>query len=222
MTNVGHDLNDNPAPNDLPVPTPSAEASVEAEGPEGNPAIVGVPTFVVGSIALGLVLTGFVSAKAVGASIPIIMTATGIGQIYAMAWAARLAQNAVAAVFGIFGGFWLSYAALVLGLTHGWFGILPADAVATQKLFLLSWLIIIVVLTLVSLRLPLAFTAIFVLVDLALLFVLLGTANASAGETKVGGYLVFAFALVGVYVFADAMSAVTGGKPLPLGRPILH
>jgi succinate-acetate transporter protein len=222
MTSVGHDFNDNPAPHEHPIPAPSVTESVEAEGPEGNPAIVGVPTFVVGSIALGLVLTGYVSAKAVGASIPIIMTATGIGQIYAMTWAARLAQNAVAAVFGIFGGFWLSYAALVLGLTHGWFGILPADAVQTEKLFLLSWLIIIVVLTLVSLRLPLAFTAIFVLVDLALLFVLLGTANASAGETKTGGYLVFAFALVGVYVFADAMSAVTGGNSLPLGRPILH
>ena len=78
------------------------------------------------------------------------------------------------------------------------------------------------VLTLVSLRLPLAFTAIFVLVDLALLFVLLGTANASVGLTKTGGYLVFAFALVGVYVFADAMSAVTGGNSLPLGRPIQH
>jgi uncharacterized protein len=222
MTSVGQDFNDNTAPHEHPIPAPSAIESVEAEGPEGNPAIIGVPTFVVGSIALGLVLTGYVSAKAVGASIPIIMTATGIGQIYAMAWAARLAQNAVAAVFGIFGGFWISYAALVLGLTHGWFGILPADAVQTEKLFLLSWLIIIVVLTLVSLRLPLAFTAIFVLVDLALLFVLLGPANASAGLTKTGGYLVFAFALVGVYVFADAMSAVTGGNSLPLGRPILH
>src|ERR1700753_992395 len=129
MTSVGHDLNDESAPHEHPIPAPSAEASVEAEGPEGNPAIVGVPTFVVGSIALGLVLTGYVSAKAVGASIPIIMTATGIGQIYAMAWAARLAQNAVAAVFGIFGGFWLSYAALVLGLTHGWVRIAPAGAI---------------------------------------------------------------------------------------------
>jgi hypothetical protein len=46
-------------------------------------------------------------------------------------------------------------------------------------------------------------------------------ANAGAGLTKAGDYAVFAFALVGVYLFADAMSAVTGGSPLPLGKPIV-
>jgi succinate-acetate transporter protein len=218
MTSVGQNLDDDTTP----APTPSATESIEAEGPAGNPAVVGVPTFVAGSIALGLVLTGFVSATAVGASIPIILAATGIGQIFSMIWAARLAQNAVAAVFGIFGGFWLSYAALVLGLTHGWFGITAANVVQTEKLFLLTWLIMIVILTLVSLRLPFAFTALFVLVDVALLLVLLGTANASAGLTKAGGYVVFAFALIGVYLFADSMSAVTGGNPLPLGKPVLR
>src|SRR4051794_1504366 len=35
--------------------------------PEGNPALIGVPTFLVGSVALGLVLTGFVPAAAAGA-----------------------------------------------------------------------------------------------------------------------------------------------------------
>src|ERR1035438_113114 len=71
----------------------------------------------------------------------IILAASRMGQIFSMIWAARLAQNAVAAVFGIFGGFWLSYAALVLGLTHGWFGITAANVVQTEKLFLLTWLI---------------------------------------------------------------------------------
>lgn len=188
----------------------------------GNPAMIGVPTFIVGSIALGLVLVGYVPATAAGASIPIIMTATGLGQVIAAVWAANLAQNAVASVFGIFAGFWLSYAALVIGLTHNWFGIKPADAVATQKLFLLTWLIAVVVLTLVSLRLPLAFTVLFVLVDLALLFVFLGTANASTGLTKVGGFFVFSFVAVGVYLFVGAMDEETGGKGLPLGNPVRH
>jgi hypothetical protein len=112
----------------------AAEASIEAAA-TGNPALIGVPTFLVGSIALGLVLVGYVPAT--GASIPIIMTATGIGQVIAAVWAARLDQNAVASVFGIFSGFWISYAALVLGLTHNWFGIVtPADALGSQKPFL--------------------------------------------------------------------------------------
>jgi succinate-acetate transporter protein len=168
------------------------------------------------------VLTGFVPATAVGASIPIIMTATGLGQVIGAVWAATLSQNAVASVFGIFSGFWLSYAALVLGLTHNWFGIGAADAVKTQELFLLSWLVVIVLLTIASLRLPLAFPVLFGLIDLALLLVLLGTANANTSLTKAAGYTVFAFALVGAYLFLDAMSTATGGKALPLGTPIIH
>lgn len=196
--------------------------STAIAAPEGNPALIGVPTFLAGSIALGLVLIGFVPATAAGASIPIIMTATGIGQLLAAAWAARLAQNAVASIFGIFTGFWLSYAALVLGLTHDWFGILPADAQKTQELFLLTWLIVIVLLTVASLRLPMAFTALFVLIDVALLFVYLGTAQASENLTQVGGYFVFSFAAVGAYLFFDAMTTATGGKALPMGNPVIR
>jgi succinate-acetate transporter protein len=204
------------------VARPAVDEEAIAAAPQGDPALIGVPTFLVGSIALGLVLTGFVPATAVGAAIPIIMTATGIGQFIAAVWAAELAQNAVASVFGTFTGFWLSYAALVLGLTHNWYGIKTADVVKTQELFLTSWLVMIVLLTLFSLRLPLAFTILFSLIDLALLLVLLGTANASVSLTRAGGYCVFAFVMVGAYLFLNAMTVATGGKALPLGTPVLR
>jgi len=198
-------------------------AAPEAAAPAaGDPTVVGVPTFVVGSVALGLVLTGFVPATAAGASIAIIMTATGIGLLIASIWAASLAQSAVAAVFGIFAGFWLSYAALVLGLTHNWFGIRADDVVRTQELFLLTWTLLIGLLTLATLRLPLAFTVLFALITLALLLVLLGVANTSTSLTKTGGYVVFLFALLGAYLFLGAMSAATGGKPFPLGSPVIR
>lgn len=206
------------------VTAPETLAPIELEPTEAvaDPALIGVPTFLVGSIALGLVLTGYVPATATGASIPIIMTATGIGQLIAAVWAASRNQNAVASVFGIFTGFWLSYAALVLGLTNNWFGISADDAVGTQKLFLLTWLIVIVLLTVASVRLPLAFTLLFTLIDLALLFVFLGTSNASTTQTTIGGGFVFAFVVVGAYLFLDAMSRSTGGRGLPLGRPVVH
>ncbi|MBM7515693.1 GPR1/FUN34/YaaH family transporter [Nocardioides nitrophenolicus] len=194
--------------------------SAETLVPDGNPGLIGVPTFLVGSVALGLVLVGFVPASAGAASIPIIATATAFGQAVAAVWATRLNQNAVAAIFGIFTGFWSSYAALVLGLAHGWFGIVPADAVRTQELFLGSWLAVIVLLTLATLRLPRAFTVLFGLIDLALLLVLLGTAQGSTELTRIGGYTVFAFVSVGAYLFLDAMSQATGGRALPLGAPI--
>ncbi|GAB3165624.1 hypothetical protein GCM10027258_88700 [Amycolatopsis stemonae] len=189
--------------------------------PPGDPALIGVPTFIVGATALGLVLTGYVPAAAVGASIAIILPATGVGQLVAAVWAAALGESAVAAVFGVFAGFWLSYAALVLGLIHGWFGVSPDAAVATQGLFLIAWLVTIVLLTLTTLRLPAAFTVLFALVDLALALVLYGTVTGSTTATTLGGYAVFAFTAVGVYLFAGAVSAATGGKPLPLGRPVL-
>ena len=206
-----------------PPPARPEEAGAAPHGPlAGDPAVIGLPSFIVGSIALGMVLTGFVPATAVGASLPIILAATAVGQFVAAVWSASLGQNAVASVFAIFGGFWLSYAVLVLGLTHNWFGVTAAAVTSTQELFLTSWLITIVMLTLATLRLPLAFTLVFVLVDVALLLVLLGTANASTASAKAGGYAVFLFAAVGAYLFFGALSVATGGKPLPLGKPVLH
>ncbi|BAS08697.1 hypothetical protein AHiyo4_21190 [Arthrobacter sp. Hiyo4] len=74
--------------------------------------------------------------------------ATGLGTLLAAVWAMSLGQSAVAGIFGIFSGFWLSYAALILGLTHGWYAIPAADTAATIELFLLAWLLVIVLLTL--------------------------------------------------------------------------
>jgi hypothetical protein len=45
---------------------------------------------------------------------------------------------------------------------------------------------------------------------------------ASSGLLKTGGYVVLIFAALGVYLFFGAASAGTGGKPLPLGTPLLH
>jgi succinate-acetate transporter protein len=226
-----------------PEPTPAAEPALDRFAtpvPVANAALVGVPTFLVGSIALALVLTGYVPQTLAGAPIAIIAVATGLGQIIATIFALRAGESAVASVFGIFAGFWLSYAALVLGILHNWYGLVPAqtgtaaaaqtaaaNAAAAniedaQKVFLLSWLILIVLLTVVSLRLPLAFTVLFALVDLALLFVFLGVVNTSEGQTKVGGYFAWGFIIVGAYLFLDAMTAATGGKNLPLGKPVLH
>jgi hypothetical protein len=185
----------------------------------GDPAIVGVPTFVVGSVMLGLALINY--APAAGGALPIIILATGVGQLVATLWAAALGQSAVAAIFGIFSGFWLSYAALLTGLAHGWWGVPPAATVHTVAAFLISWLVIIGVLTLGSLRLPSAFTLIFGLIDVALILVLASTVNSSTGLSRAAGICVFAFAAVGAYVFAGSLSVASGGKPFPLGRPVI-
>ena len=194
----------------------------------GDPSIFGLGSFIAGSVALGLGLVGVVPFGVLGAPIAIILAATALGLLVSAIWCAALGQSAVAAVFGIFGTFWLSYAALVLGLDHNWFAIAATAILATVKLFLVSWLVIVLMLTLATLRLPSAFSVLFGLIALALLLLLLAFAEASAagvassGLLKTGGYVVLIFAALGVYLFFSAASAGTGGKPLPLGTPLLH
>ena len=197
--------------------------TVAVPGPlGGDPAILGLPSFVVGSVALGLSLVGVTPATAVGAPLAIILAATAVGLTIAAVWAAAIGASAVAGIFGIFAGFWLSYAVLVIGLLHGWFGISLLAVVDTEKLFLLTWLIIIVMLTLATLRLPLAFTVVFALIDVALLLLFINTIHASTGLSKTAGYVVLVFAAVGVYLFFGSASVATGGKALPLGKPVLR
>ena len=52
------------------------------------------------------------------------------------------------------------------------------------------------------------------------LLVLLGTEEGSTGLLKTAGYVVLAFAAVGVYVFYGAASLATGGQGVPLGKPV--
>lgn len=207
----------------------AAPAPAAVVGPlAGDPAMLGLGSFIVGSVALGLGLVGVVPVGVLGAPLAIILAATALGLILASIWCAALGQSAVAAIFGIFGTFWLSYAVLVLGLDHNWFAITITAVLATVKLFLVSWLVVILMLTLATLRLPLAFSVLFALVSLALLMLLLAFAEASVagvpstGLLKTGGYVVLVFAALGVYLFFSASSVGTGGKAFPLGKPVLH
>ena len=199
-----------------------AEATPEVTGPlAGDPLSLGLPSFIVGSVALGMVLVGFVSPLGTGASLPIILAATALGLIISTFWAMAVGQSAVALVLGVFAGFWLSYAFLILGLTHAWFGIGVADLKASQELFLTAWIVIMSMLTLATLRLAAAFTAVLGLVDVALILVLIGVIQVSPNLLKAGGATAFLFAAVGIYIFFGSASRATGGKAMPLGRPVL-
>jgi uncharacterized protein len=206
---------------------PEAPPVVEAPAAgywHGNPAALGLPCFIAGSVVLGLALIGVVPLTALSAAVPIILTATSIGLFLATIWAAALGQTAVASVFGIFGGFWLSYAVLSLGLNHNWFAIPLTSVRVTLELFLISWLIVMVMLTLATLRLPLAFTGVFLLVDVALILLFAGfnAIPTSRGLLQAAGWVIMAFAAIGIYLYADTVSQATGGGSYPLGKPALH
>ena len=174
-----------------------------------------------GAVTLDMVQIGVVPATAVGASMPIIIAAAA-GMFLATIWAARTGESASAGISSIVGGFLLSYALLVLGLTHNWYGIAPTAVAGTQKIFVIGWIVIVTMLVVVTLRLPTIFLLLFTLVDASLVLNLLGIIQSSANMTKGAGWVLMAVSAVVVYLFIGAASHDTGGKQFPLGRPILH
>jgi succinate-acetate transporter protein len=197
------------------VPTPAVEAP-----PAGDPAILGLPIFAAGSVALGLALVGFVPAAAVGSVLPIVLAATGLGLLIATLWSAAVGQTIVAGIFGLFSGFWLSYGFLLLGLDHGWFAIPAPNVNRSVELFLITWAVVMFSLTVASMRLPLAYTLVFALVVVALVLLIFGTIDANATLNKAAGYVALVFAALGLYLFLGAASSATGGRGYPLGPPL--
>jgi hypothetical protein len=205
----------------LPGAVPSAAPPPSTAFFAGDPSILGLPIFAAGSVALGLALIGYVPAAAQGSALPIILAGTGIGLLIATVWAISLGQTMVAGIFGLFAGFWLSYSALVLGLNHNWFNIPAEDVERSVALFLITWTVVMGALTVASLRLPAAFTAVVALVVLALVLLIFGTTEANETLTKAAGWVTLAFAALGIYLFLSTASLALGGRGYPLGQPTL-
>jgi uncharacterized protein len=218
MSTVAEPIQPSP-PREPEAATPPSVASLAAAG---DPSILGLPIFVAGSVALGLALVGYVPPAAAGSALPIIFAATGVGLLVSAIWAAALGQTLVACIFGLFSGFWWSYAALVLGLNHDWFKIPAADVTHSVALFQITWAVVMGALTIATLRLPVAFTAVIALVVLALVLLIIGTLNADSTFTKAAGYVTFAFAALGTYLFLGSASSATGGRAYPLGNPLVR
>jgi succinate-acetate transporter protein len=202
---------------DLAVDKPAVDQAPVTR--EGNPGLLALPLVIAGGFGLGLTNTGIVDVAA--AAVPILLSATAVGLLLATVWAAVLSQNVNATVYGVFFGFYASYAALSLGLTNDWFGIGAADVGKTTALWLGSWLLTIGLLTVLVLRLPWTYPLLLAIVDVALVLLLVGNLTGSPAATQAGGWFVFAFvALVGYYYVA-ALWEETGGRSLPLGRPLV-
>jgi succinate-acetate transporter protein len=219
-------------PSPTPSPTPQQpvrlvpQVEEPATGPlAGDPAMVGFPSFIVGAVTIGMVLIGVVPATpfgpVAGAAMPIVLTAA-VGMFLATIWAARIGHTAAAGISGIVGSFYLSYALLVLGLTHNWYGIAVTQVANTQKIFVISWIAIVSLLLLATLRMPVIWTLLFAVVDAALILNLLGIIQSSANMDKAAGWVLMAVSAIVVYLFFGSASHATGGKELPLGPPILH
>ena len=92
---------------------------------------------------------------------------------------------------------------------------------ATTALWTGSWLLTIGMLTVLVIRLPWSFPFLLAIVDVALVLLLIGTLASSSLATHIGGWTVFLFVAVAMYLYVAAMWEETGGSPLPMGRPLV-
>jgi succinate-acetate transporter protein len=197
-------------------------AGAEPATPAADPTILGIPTFTLGALALGLAFVGYIPAAAVGGVLPIVFAATGLGSFVSAIWAMALRQTVFVGILGLFAGFWWSYAALVLGLTHGWYAVPSANVAHVQALFLIAWTAIFFVLLMGTLRLPAIYTALLALVVVAFVLLIIGILSPSTTATKAGGAVALAIAALGAYLFVHAFELALGGRALPLGRPTIR
>ena len=202
-----------------------------AGGAGGDPLVLGLPLIAVGAVALGLQLVGYVSISSNGSPLAVLLGGSGLGLLIATVWASRITHQPASSpwangsslpttVLGSLATFFLSYAVLVLGLTHDWFAILPADATHTVALFQISWIATFAFLALASIRLPVVFTILFVAFIAALAFLLDSTLAPSVTAAKIAGIIVLVIAAAAGYVFLAIASRASGGPEYPIGPPI--
>lgn len=220
---------------DIPVGTAVTEADfgagAEPAGPQevqvgagGDPLMIGIPIFVVGSLVLGITLIG-VNPVPLAGMVPVILAATAFFQLVTTAWALLLGQGMVACIFALFSGFWASLAALLLGLGHNWYGIPPAQVANEELIFFIAWDVIFFFLLITMLRLPVIYPAIVALVVVAVTLVIFGVEFAGSATTlfQAAGASVIAFCALGLAVFLHIGSTSLGGPPFPpLGAPLVR
>lgn len=210
---------------------PAASRPEPASVATPDPLVLGLPLIAVGAIALGLQLVGYVNSASNGSPLALLTGGSGLGLIIATIWATRLdripasspwarGRSLPTTVLGTLATFFISYSLLVLGLTHGWYGIRPADVTHTIALFQISWGVGFVFLTIASVRLPAVFTVLFASFTAVIALLLIATLGPSTTAGHIAGVLSLLIGLAAGYVFLATASAASGGREYPLGSPV--
>jgi hypothetical protein len=193
-----------------------------ARAPASNPVLLGLMALLPSAITLGLWFVGYLdTASLPGGMIPALTLSAGLFQLVSAIWAGRIGANTVAAVLGLFSAFWLSFGLLVIGLTSGWWGITAAGTQSVQATYLLSFMIAFVIMTVATLRLPMVFTAAFVFVCLTFVLAFIGVTTGNATMFTIAGITTFIFAALFAYILVDGIGQDLGGRPMPMGSPMV-
>jgi hypothetical protein len=196
----------------------SGTQAAAAPAAAANPALLGLAGFLPAGITLGLWLIGYLPAADLGGMIPAVLGSAGLFLLIAAVAALRAGASVVAGIFGAFSAFWLSLGLMLAGLTNGWFGLTATSN--PLPTFLVSWLIVFVLLTVATLRLPLAFTAGFAFVDITVALLLTSILSGTAILQTLAGVTCFIFCAIYAYILVDAFGQELGGKAMAMGNAI--
>jgi succinate-acetate transporter protein len=159
---------------------------------------------------LSLINAGILSEAHIGIVIGLAVAYGGIAQFVAGMWEFRSGNTFGATAFTSYGAFWISFAALLIGV-----GINPGNAPDNMALgyYLLGWGIFTALMTLASLRTNAATALVFVLLAATFIVLAIGKFQNATGITNLGGYLGLATAAAAAYTsLAGVLAGVNGGK----------
>jgi hypothetical protein len=167
------------------------------------PFVLGLPFVTLGAVALGLQLTGSISASSAGSPLTIIVGASGIALFLTTFASLKLDALPLSAlsssgrslptvVLGSLAFFFISYAVLILSLVQGWFTLAPTDIHHAVAAFEISWIVTFVFWILASRRLPLLITVLNVTFEAVKALLLISTLSpTTTSNEKIAGYVSF-------------------------------
>jgi succinate-acetate transporter protein len=192
-------------------PAPSAAVII------GNPAPLGLYAFAVTTFLLSMVNGNLVSPTAAPMVYGVALMVGGVVQLLAGMWCYRAGNMFSATLHSLYGGFWLSFWALVHFYAKGIPAIHLGNAIG---LYLIGWALMTVLFWVATFKTNLAVNGTLFL--LTVTFLLLGIGNSGTHLTIIhwGGYVGLATAAGAAYVGLAEVLAEMYGRPILPVRPL--
>jgi succinate-acetate transporter protein len=188
---------------------------VQAIAPTADPGPLGLAGFAMTTFVLSMFNSKLQSAGGEPIVFGLALFYGGLGQLLAGMWEFRAGNTFGAVAFSSYGAFWLSFWAYVQFYASK---VGTADAGHATGLFLISWGIFTLYMTIAALRTSMAVLIVFVLLTITFFLLGIGDASAHTGITKLGGYVGLLTALAAWYAsFAAVTNSTFGRVVLPVG-----
>jgi uncharacterized protein len=202
------------------APAPDPTGGRTAGWTPADPGPLGLAGFATTTFALSLVNANLVSVGALPVVAVIALAFGGIAQFVAGIWEFRTGNTFGAVAFTAYGTFWISFFFVV-------FTALPAvpkgEIGSALGMYLWAWSIFTIYMLIASLRTSGAVALVFLLLTITFIILaignsaLAGTANATNGTIKLGGYLGIITAVAAWYAsMAGVVNGTWGRTVLPV------